>query len=182
MQLASTAFLKAAKSKGSIVNPSQKLVAHTLADALAYRADRPVGAQIHYLVDYEVSMLRADNFHIFAHSLGGLIMADWLRSRAAVNIGSMNTFGCNIPLFSLGTTFDVPAAIGPKGRPWRNYYYDSDMLGYALTTVPELSHVRDIQLPDAGGLRWSQIVPGLSHIDYLGDRSFFERIPRDLGY
>lgn len=180
MDLNSTRFLKAAKARGSSANATQRLVANTLSDALSYRADRPVGEQILHLVDYEVSQLRADDFVIFAHSLGGLIACDWLRTRTSARLGKLVTFGCNIPLFTLGTAFEVPPAVEKYGK-WLNYFYDSDMLGYPLDGVPELQHVIDMKLDDAGGLRWSEIVPGLAHIDYLGDRAFWKRVPKDLG-
>jgi pimeloyl-ACP methyl ester carboxylesterase len=182
MDLNSTRFLKAARAKGSVVNPAQKLVANTLSDALAYHADRPVAQQIYGVYDYEVLALRGEPVYIFAHSLGGLITCDYLRTRTKLKVARFVTFGCNIPLFYLGATFTPPAQVASPGT-WNNLFYDSDMLGYPVSEEENLSHVVDQKIEPAPGLRFSDIIPGLTHVDYFGDsRLWGETIPNVLGF
>lgn len=181
MDLTSTAFLKAAKAKGSIVNPSQKLVANTLSDALAYRADRPVAQEIFGVFDYEVLALRGEPVYIFAHSLGGLITCDYLRTRTRLKVARFVTFGCNIPLFYLGAQFTPPESIETTGS-WNNLFYEADMLGYPLSEVEGMKHVIDQRIDPSPGIHFSDIVPGLTHVDYFGDqRLWSETIPNVLG-
>lgn len=181
MDLNSTAFLAAVRAKGTAGNSAQRLVANTLSDALAYRDDRPVARQIYGVYDYEVLALRGEPVYIFAHSLGGLITCDYLRTRTKLKVARFVTFGCNIPLFFLGTTFKPPAQVASPGT-WTNLYYDSDMLGFPLSTEKNLSHVVDVRIAQASGITLSDIVPGLSHLDYFGDsRMWGETVPNVLG-
>jgi hypothetical protein len=164
-------FLQSAEAHGSRGNPSQRLVVGTLADALAYQSNPGLRAQIANLVDYEYTRLRAGSVHIFAHSLGGLVMTDWLRSRKNARPQSLHTFGCNLGLFNLGQRFDCPKAL-LNDKVWINYYSPSDMLGFPLRTRPEFAQVRDVKVR-VGGIfkRWS----GLAHTAYFGDSNFWRK-------
>ncbi len=64
--------------RGSKNRPLQRLVVGTLADALCYQNRRE---DILDLVDQAYLKLRCETVTIFAHSLGCLIAADWMRSR-----------------------------------------------------------------------------------------------------
>lgn len=164
-------FLQGAEAHGSRGNTSQRLVVGTLADALAYQSNAKLRERIGYLVDYEYTRLRAGSTHIFAHSLGGLVMTDWLRSRKNVRPLSLHTFGCNLGLFNLGQTFDCPASLANDGV-WTNYWDKDDMLGFPLRTRPEFSQVRDVEVSVGSWLTgWT----GLAHTAYFGDRKFWAR-------
>jgi pimeloyl-ACP methyl ester carboxylesterase len=181
MDLTSTAFLKAAKAKGHSVNPTAKLVGNTLSDALAYRADRPIASKIFGVYDYEVLALRGEPVVIFAHSLGGLITADYLRTRVNLKVARFVTFGCNIPLFYLGAQFSPPAQVASPGT-WNNLFYEADMLGYPVSSEEGMHHVVDQRIEPSPGVHFSDIVPGLTHVDYFGDRRLWsETIPDVLG-
>jgi hypothetical protein len=180
LDLMSTAFLKDAQKRGQVSNPSRKLVTNTLADALMYRADRPVAEKIYYVIDYDLRQLRGSPVHFIGHSLGCLVFLDYLMSRNGVRVASFNTMGCNIPLFTLGAPLKLPVQLQPGAVNWRNYYYDSDALGFPLCGVPELQHVQDRLIGDSGGFQWSDIVPGLSHVDYFGDAWLAKKLMRDI--
>jgi pimeloyl-ACP methyl ester carboxylesterase len=180
MQLNSKAFLERAMLLGSRGNASTRLVVNALSDALAYRAERPVGKNIFALMDYQVSQLRGQPVHFLGHSLGALINADYLRTRPDIRIGSMQTFGTNIPLFTLGDKFDVPARLKVGKVPWYNWLYASDCMGYPLCTLSELEHVKDIILDEAAGWRWSYLIPGLSHVDYFSDKVFAQQLAQTM--
>lgn len=174
MDLTSKAFLKDVQARGSSDNPTQKLVTNTLSDALVYRPEREVGKQILGVYDYEVSSLRGEPVYIFAHSLGGLISLDYLRSRAGLKVAKLVTFGCNVPLFYLGANdFVCPHQVSVPGT-WTNLFYASDMLGYPVAGCRGMSHVEDVHLPGAPGLHASTLVPGLSHVDYFSDSHLWE--------
>lgn len=182
MDLTSTAFLEDARKRGHAENPITKLVTNTLSDALAYRNDRPVADKIRYLIDYEVQSLRGEPVVIFAHSLGGLIMADYLRSRTELKVEKLVTFGCNIPLFYLGAEFYPPAQTAHAGT-WTNCFYHDDCLGYPLAGVSHLEYVVDMKIEPAPGIHFSDVVPGLTHVDYFGDKRFWrETAPKILGF
>lgn len=168
------AFLSTAEARGSSGNLTQRLVVGTLADALVYQANARLREQIGYLLDYEYTRLRAGSVHIVAHSLGGLIALDWLRSRKNVRPLRLWTIGSNVGLFNLGQRFDCPASVVNDGT-WVNMFYPSDFLGYPLNAQPEFRHVRDVKLPRAGFFRMSTLVPGLRHTDYWTDAKLWRK-------
>jgi hypothetical protein len=121
---------------------------------------------------------------VVAHSLGGKVTADYLRYRAPhheqlvglASLHSVVTFGCNIPLFHLGSEFEgisPPKHPGncPKERPWWINLYDrDDVLGYPLAptgkgyqNMAKAGELIDIEV-NAGNIftRWNT----LSHMQY----------------
>ncbi len=74
-------FLEAVKRKGSSGNLSQDLSVRTLADALMYARSPALQAEIFELLDRELEAFGKHPVTWFAHSLGGLIATDYLRSR-----------------------------------------------------------------------------------------------------
>lgn len=177
MDTRSNAFLARIKKQGHAGNMLTDLFVNTFADATSYRADSEVTRQIQYLIDYEVAALRGEPLYIFAHSLGGLIMADYLRSRNLVRPQKFITFGCNIPIFCLGQPFVCPPQLMGPTR-WWNYFDHEDMLGYPLHTEPGMGHVLDRGV-NTGGLAIGNT--GLSHITYFNDEDFWEkRVAGDL--
>jgi pimeloyl-ACP methyl ester carboxylesterase len=161
-------FLRNAQLRGSTGNLTQRLVVGTLADAIAYQASERLREQIAYLIDYEYTRLRVPEVHVFAHSLGGLISLDWLRTRNNVRPAHLWTLGCNVGLFNLGRQFDCPLSVAGAGR-WSNLFYPSDLLGFPLQAQPGFGHVQDVAIRSAGFWRMSTIVPGLRHLDYWSD-------------
>lgn len=174
MDLKSNAFMQRIKRQGHAANMLTGLFVNTFSDATSYRADSELTQQIQHLVDYEIAMLRGEPFYVFAHSLGGLIMSDYLRSRNLVKPEKFITFGCNIPLFCLGQPYTCPTQLLGPTR-WWNYFYHSDALGYPLHEEPGLLHVRDRAISESDGIRASDIIPGLSHIDYFSDDAFWQK-------
>lgn len=171
------AFLRRVEKRGSKGNMLQKLFVGTLADALVYQSTPSLVAEIHALMDAQYVRLRGPNIHIFAHSLGGLVVTDWLRSRRLADVTKLHTFGCNIGLFNLGKAFDCPWQLQRKGK-WVNYFDSADMLGFALGEAHELSHVKDVEVSVGG---WFTGWTGLAHIGYFGDRSLWRKtIPRHI--
>ena len=171
------AFMKSVKRAGSRGNLSQSLTIGTLSDALAYQANDRLRAQIHFLMDYEYGQLRSPRPVIFAHSLGGLIALDWLRSRPQAKIGKLVTFGCNVGIFYLGKEFDCPNQVKLPGQ-WLNYWDENDLLGFPLAVRPEFMHVRDKEVSVGG---WFTGWTGLAHLGYWNNRKLWSRtIPGDL--
>lgn len=162
-------FIERAEKHGSAINPSQKLVVGTLADALMYATNPTLQGKIFRLLDQHVKLVRAP-FTIFAHSLGGLIATDWLRQRTALDV-RLVTLGCNIGLFNLGKRFaSVPSLDGP-GR-WINLFSSRDMLGFPLAHEEGLEHVQDVKVSVGGWFRgWT----GLAHTLYWTDESLWRK-------
>lgn len=158
--------LKGLKRGGSAGRLTQRITIGTLADALAYPHYRD---SIQYLIDYEVRQLRADRVVIFAHSLGCLIAADYLRTRARVKVDAFVTMGCNLQLFFLGAEdqFDCPPQLTRPGV-WTNLFDDDDAIGFPLRGW--LPQVADREV-SAGGLltRWW----GASHGGYWTTRKIW---------
>ncbi len=173
--LRSAKFLKECRKRGSGENPLKKLFAHTFSDALAYRQNSKLQTEIFDVIDQAVLRLRGEPVHIFAHSLGGLVALDYLHSRTNLKVAKLVTFGCNVPLFYLGdpTAFRCPAQLREPGK-WVNAFYSKDFLGYPLAGCEGMEHVEDTVLEEAPGLTWSDIVPGLSHVDYFEDKRFWK--------
>jgi hypothetical protein len=169
-------FLQAAQKQGSRGNAAQRLVVGTLADALAYQSNARLRERIMYLVDWEYSRLRAGSVHIFAHSLGGLVMTDWLRSRKNVRPLKLWTMGSNLGLFNLGQPFDCPPALLNDGV-WTNLWDDRDMLGFPLRAQAAFSQVQDVEVRVGSWLTgWT----GLAHTKYWGDRKLWKKTIPDL--
>lgn len=164
-------FLADVKRRGSDGKPSQNLVIKTLADALYWQSSPRLRDEIFYLLDLNVARFGGQPFTVFAHSLGGLIVTDWLRERPMVTSVRLCTFGCNIGLFNLGHNFRVV----PQIREWDNFFYAADMLGFPLGGDPHLAYVKDVEVP-AGLLGWGWFSTGLSHVRYWGDRRFWRKI------
>ncbi len=171
MDLNSRAFMARIKRQGHAANMLTNLFVNTFSDATSYRADSAVTQKIQYLIDYEIAKLRGEPLYIFAHSLGGLIMSDYLRSRNLVRPQKFITFGCNIPIFTLGAPFTCPPQLLGPTR-WWNYFDHEDMLGYPLHEDPGMQHVRDRGV-NTGGLAIGNT--GLSHITYFNDADFWAK-------
>ncbi len=171
MDLRSKAFMQRIEKQGHAANMLTNLFVNTFSDATSYRADNAVTTQIQYLIDYEIAKLRGVPLYIFAHSLGGLIMSDYLTTRNMVRPQKFVTFGCNIPIFCLGQPYVCPPQLLGPTR-WWNYFDHEDMLGYPLHEEPGMQHVRDRGV-STGGLAIGNT--GLSHITYFNDASFWEK-------
>lgn len=181
-------LLKACKAMGADDSPMRRLAVSVLDDALAYRKERPVFERIHDVVNMALGRLYgpwigtvhpSTPLFVFAHSMGGLIFTDYLTrtassgdERAPSALRRFVTFGCNIPLFALGSKFVVPAPLTQRGR-WLNYWDADDFLGYPLGIMPELMGlVRDERVNVGGLLTWWN---GFSHLEYWSDRSFWQK-------
>lgn len=170
-------FLTKVERKGSRGNLTQKLVIGTLSDALAYLNNPRLREEIHYLIDLEYSKLRVNDATIFAHSLGGLIFLDYLRSRPGAQIGKLVTFGCNVGLFHMGMKFHCPRQVSKPGG-WINLWDSADCLGFPLSVSKDMAHVKDVEVSVGSWLTgWT----GLAHTAYFGDRRFWrETVPGQL--
>lgn len=169
-------MLESVGKLGSSNRMSQRLVVETLADALCYQHKQET---IQYLVDYELSQFnnQADEVVVFAHSLGVLLMSDYLRNRPKVKIQKFVSFGTNLQLFNIGreSAFVCPEQLKGVGR-WTNYWDEDDMLGWPVSGW--LPHVKDTEV--SVGPWWSGWT-GLSHIGYFEDKDLWsKKIPNDL--
>jgi pimeloyl-ACP methyl ester carboxylesterase len=164
------AFLARAESLGSKANMTQRLVVGTLADALMYCTSPKLKEQIFAMLDERWWMLGSEGT-IFAHSLGGLIVTDWLRQRPDITNVRLVTLGCNIGLFNLGCSFKRVPALERPGR-WLNVFSPRDFLGFALATDPALRHVSD-RAVGVGG--WFTGWTGLAHVRYWGDSKIWKK-------
>ncbi len=165
-------LLAAVKAAGSRGNLTQQLSIMVIADALQYARNPKAQQEIHYLLDYEYTRLRAaDEVTIFGHSLGCLVALDWIRSRDAVRRVRFVTMGCNLGLFDLGTGIEVPYQIEQPGD-WLNLFDPSDGIGFPLNVGiwPELCHVRDVKV-QVGGLITGNT--GLAHMQYFDDEDLW---------
>lgn len=160
-------FLAKAVARGSSGNPSQKLSIGTGADALAYAYNAELRETIFSLLDAAAAPFKGRPYAVFAHSLGGLIATDWMRSRGRP--ARLVTFGCNIGLFTLGGAFQAI----PGLSDWLNLFDDDDALGFPAGVDATLSFVRDVEV--------SVGVTGLAHTRYWdSDRLWAETIPQLL--
>ncbi len=120
---------------------------------------------------------------VVAHSLGGQVMADYMRSASAKptsftrleTLSAFVTLGCNIPLFHLGQHYSAVSPPIPVGSSWSfpwwiNIYDRDDLLGFPLSQsgqgyrwLAETGQLKDIEV-NAGSLltRWNT----LSHLEY----------------
>lgn len=166
-------MMREIRARGSAVRPAQRLVVGTLADALCYGNRRE---EILELVDRAFASLRSSSCYVFAHSLGGVIATDWLRTRAGAKIDRLITFGCNLQLFSLGAkeAWKCPPQVSARGK-WVSAFDEDDMLGYPLAGWQP--HVIDVEV-SVGGLLGGT---GLAHTAYFTDEGFWrETVPQLL--
>lgn len=161
-------MMKEVARKGSSTRPAQKLVVQTLADALCFQNRKE---EIFDVLDQAYVRLRADEVHIFAHSLGVLLVLEWMRSREKVRVAKLFSFGCNLELFNLGaeTKFVTPPQVDMPGK-WVNAFDPSDMLGWPLRSW--LPAVHDIEV-NVGSIltSWN----GLAHTGYFHEKSLWLR-------
>lgn len=171
-------FLAAAEAKGSKGNPTQRLVVGTLADALMYTTNPRLRDQIYLSLDNQLFLLGGRGT-IFAHSLGGLIVTDYLRTRPHVKNVRLVTMGCNIGLFNLGKKFEPVPQLEAPGS-WINVFSPRDMLGFPLGIDPNLAHVRDVKVSVGG---WFKGWTGLAHVRYWSDADLWKKtLPSLLGF
>jgi pimeloyl-ACP methyl ester carboxylesterase len=162
-------FMKDVEARGSKLNPSQKLVIGTLADALMYRSENDLQRKLFGLLDYHSDRFGGADYTVFAHSLGGLIFTDWLRTRPEQKRVRLVTMGCNIGLFTLGNHFQPVKQLEVPNH-WINVYSPRDMLGFPLTVDPNLKHVHDVEVSVGGWFRgWT----GLAHTLYWSDEDLW---------
>lgn len=162
-------FFLVAQARGTAGRPMQRLSTMTLADALTYQANGALRERIYGLVDYQLARLRGRHVVAFAHSLGGLIMTDYLRARPNVRNVSLVTMGCNVGLFYLGRRFlDVPQL---RDNVWINAFDRHDALGFPVVK-PELDYVVNYAV-NVGSwwARWN----GLAHLGYWGDKKLWKK-------
>ncbi len=161
-------FLAAVEAQGSLGNMTQRLVVGTLADALMYQSNTEFRQQLHRQLDNQIWMLGGKNFTVFAHSLGGMIVTDYLRERPEITGVRLVTMGCNIGLFHLGHPFREVRNI----TEWHNLYSARDMLGFPLAIEPGLAHVQDREVSVGG---WFKGWTGLAHVRYWDTASLWKR-------
>lgn len=173
-------FLGDATRRGSSGRMLQRSTITTAADALAYLTNPLLRSDVHACLDSAVARLRAPGPVTFvAHSLGVLIVADYLRERSqTIPQARMISMGCNLGLFSLGQRFDTPPQLRATGS-WANFFDEDDALGFPLRGVTEgLGHVVDREVSVGSWLTgwW-----GASHVGYWDDAELFEKeIPAAL--
>jgi serine hydrolase len=173
-----TEFLNATKEHGSKGSMSQRLSIETLADALQWATNPQLRERICHLVDYEYLQLRAPSeVVLFAHSLGCLVMLEWLRTRQAVKNVTLVTMGFNGGIFNLGGPMQVPAQVSKPGK-WLNLFDKHDALGWPAHATPGLEHVVDCEV-QVGGIMGAT---GLAHTCYLEDSDLWSQVvPTLLG-
>jgi hypothetical protein len=161
--MAADKFLADTEAHGSKGNMSQKLSIKTLADALQFQSNSKLREQICHVVDYEFLKLRApDEVVIIAHSLGNMVALEWLRTRQAVKKATLVSLACNVGIFTMGQSLDVPSQLRRPGS-WINVFSDSDALGWPMRVIPEArDYVIDVRTEVDGFLSWT----GLAHVGY----------------
>ncbi len=174
-----TAFLDRAESLGSKGNMAQRLSVNTLADALQWQANPKLREEICCRVDEQFLSLRAPKeVVVFAHSLGCLVILEWLRTRTAVKHVSLITMGFNAGIFNLGGPMTVPPQVGAQGS-WVNLFDPSDALGFPAHASPELAHVIDAKVEVGGFISGNT---GLAHVKYFETKELWTQvIPNILG-
>lgn len=162
--------------------------------------------RIHAEIEMTVAQLRADTSKttpliILAHSLGGHVISNYIydmqkKKLTSPDMNNMNTianlvtFGCNIPIFTFGWSFDDISAIKDPGRAlashlhqktwWKNYYDRDDVLGYPLAQTGkgyaklESSKQLEDKAIDAGWFVASSTI--FSHSMYWGDVDLVEPV------
>lgn len=164
---------------GSAGGPFQKVSTGTLADAIMYLRSAHLRDAIYTRLDAAWGRFggSADRRVIlFAHSLGGLVVTDWLRLRPHVRPRGLVTFGCNLELFTMPDPFVCPPQLFPGQASWTNVFYRRDGLGWPLAPGAGFAHVRDVELP------WELWRPstwtGLAHNAYWDcEKLWTEHVP-----
>ncbi len=156
-------FLAATQEHGYKATASQRLSINTLADALQWQSDAKLRERVCNVVDYEYLQLRAPGeVVLFAHSLGCLVMLEWLRTRQGVKKVTLITMGFNGGIFNLGGPMAVPAQVSQPGS-WLNLYDPHDALGWPAHATAGLEHVIDCKVEVGGFITGNT---GLAHVMY----------------
>ncbi len=197
-------YLRNAKRSGNLDFLSlRKFVLTALGDACAYQqvngTQNTTYEQIHKRVSDEIERLYTIDLDaapkpliIFAHSLGGHIMSNYIwdmqqSSNTGVSdfesmkhLAGFVTFGCNIPLFTFAYSNVLPIAF-PGSRvsdkvkrkaKWLNYYDPDDVLGYPLKPINAAYRgVVNKDIPINVGGVFSSWNP-MSHSKYWTDNDF----------
>jgi hypothetical protein len=190
----------------------RQFVISALGDATAYQLvegeQKGIYQAIHDRIHDDLLKLRTSlggdfPFLIFAHSLGGHIMSNYIWDRqhgtdAATygqtsfermeTLAGMVTFGCNIPLFTLAYEKIVSIQFPPKTLPrnlkrvakWNNYFDPDDILGYPLKPLSASYNkavTADIEI-NVGGLltSWNP----MCHDAYWTDDDFLEPVATQI--
>lgn len=123
---------RAVAKEGSDNRPFQRVGMAVAGDALSYEYSQDA---INHVFDYEVSRLRADDFVIFAHSLGCVLATDWLRSRKRARCSKLVTMGCNLEAFNQNNqaawAASCPWQVNHAGT-WTNVFGPRDALGWPV--------------------------------------------------
>jgi hypothetical protein len=165
-------FLGDVSRRGSSGRMLQRSVITTAADALMYLSSEPLRAATFDVLDAAVSRVRGVPLTFVAHSLGVLIVADYLRAREGLREVRLVSLGCNLGLFCLGQRFECPPQLRFAGS-WVNCFDQDDALGFPLRGVTDgLGHVQDIEV-SVGSWWWGWT--GAAHVGYWGDRDLFAR-------
>lgn len=192
---------------------AREFVVHNFGDAIAYQRDVPKGSDaykmVHTIVSSNVKEIGKDlpdakaPIVVIAHSLGAQIMSDYIWDRQhpqkdtkdkrepIPNLVAMITFGCNIPLFSLGFPLAKPINLPGSGikKPglksaakWLNFLDRDDVLGWPLKPLYKknlaklnksqkrtVANIEDYEINVGSlGLSWN---PG-AHAKYWTDNDF----------
>jgi hypothetical protein len=192
----------------------RKFIIHAFGDAIAYQRVRSPHNTMYERVQKHIhgSFLRlrsalggADKpLIVIGHSLGCVMITDYIwdrqhaseagssgrtRFERAETLTGLVTFGCNIPLFTLG--YDQPKIIAfpPPELPaklktvarWNNYYDPDDALGYPLKPINrsfQRAVTEDIAINVGSPLTmWN----ALSHTAYWTDNDFTVPVARYIG-
>lgn len=167
-------MLKSVKDAGAVGGMVQRLSSLTLADALSVGQYQD---QINYLVDYHSKGMKAPV--LIGHSLGCLVLSNWLAGRPHREVSHLVTTGCNLELFfQREGSYQTPHQVAYTGK-WTNVYAPRDGLGFPLRNW--LFHVEDVRLRVGTWLtRWN----GLSHTGFWASDELFSDVlpPRLIGY
>lgn len=171
-------FLAHIKHQGASGNMAQRFAVGTLADAELYQSDDILRAATRRLLDEAVARVRVSPLMFVTHSLGALVVTDYLRLRPALRNVKLITMGCNLELFGLTTNFDCPRQLRAFGK-WVNLFDKDDALGFPLNTGadPGYARVLDAAVALKGDSWWGRLTrgTGLVHTQYWGDRELFSR-------
>ncbi len=180
----------------------RKFVISALGDASAYQkvgGGNTTYEDIHKIIRERIKALYETDLNsnacpliLFAHSLGGHIMSNyiWDIQSGAVDNGNafenmahlagLVTFGCNIPLFTFAYRKVVPIVFPgkklttaqSKKAQWMNFYDPDDILGYPLKAInAAYDAVVDEDIAINVGSILTHWQPS-SHRDYWTDNDF----------
>jgi pimeloyl-ACP methyl ester carboxylesterase len=168
------AFMARVKRAGSSGRPIQRMSVGTLADALVYQSNERLREEIWALLDQCVLRVRGEPITFFGHSLGGLILTDYLRQRPLIRKAQLVTMGCNLEIFTLGEAFEpVPQLTAPGS--WYSLWDEDDGIGWPLVD-DNLKHVRNVEVSVGGWLGWT----GLAHTGYWDSKRVWTKTIPDL--